>query len=304
MNLRYLKLVKTIVEEGNISKSADRLFLTQSALSHQLRDFEERLGVKVFIRTRNDWRLTPEGEEIYQVACEVISRIDLGLQKISKVQEGSRGTIRLSTECYSFYHGLPRFIQKMGVLYPEIEIILTLESQQHFVSQLLSGELDICLNTHNINNNEIVSYELFNDEMFAIVHQENPLAQQQFIVPNDFSKHNLIIHSFPLETATIYNHFLKPNDIEPKKVTAIPMTEVALELIEANMGIACYPKWQLKSFQLSNALQLLKIGERGFIRTHYLSTRANFKESKYIQDFIDSFLEENISWSSSMSKFN
>lgn len=299
MNLRYLKLVKTIVEEGNISKSADRLFLTQSALSHQLRDFEERLGVKIFIRARNDWKLTPEGEEIYQVACEVIARIDEGLQKISKVQEGSRGTIKLSTECYSFYRGLPKFIQKMGVLYPEIEIILTLESQQNFVSQLLSGELDICLNTHKINNNDIVSYELFNDEMFAVVHHENQLAQQKFMSPNDFANHHLIIHSLPLTTATIYKHFLLPNKIKPKKVTAIPMTEVALELVEANMGIACYPKWQLKAFQLADELRLVKIGERGFIRTHYLSTRSNFSASKYIQDFIDSFLEENISWSPS-----
>ncbi|MEL7120664.1 MAG: LysR family transcriptional regulator [Bacteroidota bacterium] len=296
MNLRYLKLVKTIVEEGNISKSADRLFLTQSALSHQLRDFEERLGIKIFIRTRNNWKLTPEGEEVYQVACEVISRIDEGLQKISKVQEGSRGTIKLSTECYSFYHGLPKFIQKMSALYPEIEIILTLESQQHFVSQLISGELDICLNTHNINNSDIVSYKLFSDEMFALVHEENKLAQLKFISPNGFSNINLIIHSFPLESAAIYKHFLKPNNIEPQKVTAIPMTEVAIELVEANMGIACYPKWQLRSFQLPNSLKLVKIGKEGFIRTHYLSTRSNFKKSKYIQDFIDSFLEENITW--------
>ena len=294
MDLRYLKLVKTIVEEGNISKSAERLFLTQSALSHQLRDFEERLGIKVFKRSRNDWKLTSEGEEIYRVACEVIARIDLGLQKIDKIQEGSRGTIKLSTECYSFYHGLPSFIQKMGVLYPEIEIILKLESQQHVVSQLVSGELDICLNTHNINNSDVVSYELFKDEMFGVVHVENPLASKEYISPNDFLQQNLIIHSYPLETATVYQGFLKPNEIEPNKVTAIPMTEVALELVEANMGITCYPKWQLKSFRLPDTLKLVRLGPNGFIRTHYLSTRANFKETKYIQDFIDSFLEENI----------
>jgi LysR family transcriptional regulator for metE and metH len=294
MDLRYLKLVKTIVEEGNISRSADRLFLTQSALSHQLRDFEERLGAKVFIRSRNDWRLTPEGEEIYSVACEVISRIDKGLEKINKVQEGAGGTIRLSTECYSFYQGLPAFIQKMGILYPEIEIILTLESQLHFASSLTSGELDICLNTYNINNKDVVSYELFTDEMFAVVHAENPLAGQGYIAPGDFSDQNMIIHSYPIESATVYQNFLRPNKVEPKKVTAIPMTEVALELIEANMGIACYPKWQLSAFRLPDTIRLVRLGKDGFKRTHYLSTRSNFKASKYIQDFVDSFLEENM----------
>lgn len=294
MDLRYLKLVKTIVEEGNISKSADRLFLTQSALSHQLRDFEERLGIKVFIRSRNDWKLTPEGEEVYKVACDVISSIDQGLEKISKVQEGSRGTIKLSTECYSFYHGLPSFIQRMGALYPEIEIVLTLESQHDFVNKLVSGEFDICLNTYNINNADVISHELFKDEMFAVVHEENPLANKEFVSPNDFQSQNLIIHSLPVDGASVYQHFLKPNKVEPQKVTAIPMTEIALELVEANMGIACYPKWQLKSFIIPDSLRLVKLGENGFLRTHYLSTRSNFKETRYIQDFIDSFLEESI----------
>ena len=113
MDLRYLKLVKAIVEEGNITRSADRLFLTKSALSHQLREFEERIGVKVFMRSRNNWNLTKEGKEIYILACEVIERIDAGMDKIANIQSGSRGTIKLSTACYSFYHGLPAFIRKM-----------------------------------------------------------------------------------------------------------------------------------------------------------------------------------------------
>ena len=103
MEIKYFRLIKTIAEEGNIVNSSEKLFLTQSALSHQLIVLEERLGFKVFHRTRNNWNLTEEGEELYKLAKEVLLTIEKGFNNIKYIKEGSVGTIKLSTECYSFY---------------------------------------------------------------------------------------------------------------------------------------------------------------------------------------------------------
>jgi len=294
MDLRYLKLVKTIVEEGNITKSADRLFLTKSALSHQLREFEERIGIKVFIRSRNDWQLTKEGQEIYDLACQVIERIDEGMTKIAKIQAGSQGTIKLGTECYSFYHGLPAFIQKMGVLYPEIDIILQVESKPPPFSQLLSNELDMCIVTQDSVSDKILTYELFDDELFALVNAEHALADKEYLDPADFSGQHLIIHSYPLETVSVYQLFLKPHHVDPKRITAVPMTEVALELIESNMGIACFSKWALKLFKLPEALRFVRLGQHGLRRKHYLAIRSEDEHKQYIRDFIDNIKENDL----------
>ena len=292
MDLRYLKLVKTIVEEGNITKSADRLFLTKSALSHQLRDFEERIGVKLFFRSRNEWTLTKEGHEVYDIACQVIHRIDEGLTKIAKIQSGARGTIKLSTECYSFYHGLPAFIQRMNVLYPEIDIVLKVESKQTPMSQLLSNDLDMCIVTHPSGSDKILTYELFEDELFALVNVEHDLAQKAYLDAFDFADQHLIIHSLPIETVSVYQHFLKPHHVDPKRITAIPMTEVALELIESNMGIACYSKWALKSFKLPESLKFIRLGHNGLKRKHYLAIRSEDQQKQYIREFIDNIKED------------
>ncbi|HAA13898.1 MAG TPA: LysR family transcriptional regulator [Cytophagales bacterium] len=294
MDLRYLKLVKTIVEEGNITKSADRLFLTKSALSHQLREFEERIGIKVFIRSRNDWQLTKGGQEIYDLACQVIERIDEGLAKITQIKAGSQGTIKLGTECYSFYHGLPAFIQKMGVLYPEIDIILQVESKPPPFSQLLSNELDMCIVTHDSVSDKILTYELFDDELFALVNVENDLADKDYLDPADFAEQHLIIHSYPLETVSVYQHFLKPHHVDPKRITAVPMTEVALELIDSNMGIACYSKWALKLFKLPETLKFVRLGKQGLRRKHFLAIRAEDQDKQYIRDFIDNIKEDDM----------
>ena len=292
MDFKYLKLVKTIADEGNIAKSADRLFLTQSALSHQLRDFEERAGIKVFVRSRNDWKLTKEGHEIYDMACQVINRVEEGMAKISKIQTGSRGTIKLGTECFSFYRGLPSFIQKMSALYPEIDIKLTVESKQPSAYQLLNNQLDMCIVTTPLESDKIFTYELFEDELFALLHVEHELAEKDYLDPADFSNQHLIIHSFPLETVSVYHHFLRVHQVNPLKITAIPMTEVALELIESNMGISCHSKWALKVFNLPDCLKFIPLGRNGLKRKHYLAIRAEDRDKQYIQDFVDNIKED------------
>ena len=292
MELKYLKLIKTIAEEGNIANSAENLFLTQSALSHQLKDLEDRLGFKVFVRTRNNWKLTEEGNELYKLSIKVLNDIDLGLKNIKQIKKGTKGKIRLSTECYSFYEGLPAFIQKMGVLYPGIEIDLVIEDTHQPIPKILSNELDIAIVSTKPADESLVSIKLFEDEIFAIMHIENQLASKQYIEIDDFSQIHLIIHSFPIETVSVYEYYLRPNNIMPYKISAIPLTEVSLEMVNANMGVMCLPKWALKAFNLSKDLVFKRIGKSGLIRTHYLVLRKSDMDKKYLSDFILNIEEE------------
>lgn len=292
MEIKYFRLIKTIVEEGSIANSAEKLFLTQSALSHQLRELEERLGFKVFLRTRNKWELTDEGIELYKLGNTIIESIEKGFQNIEQLRTGSVGTIKVSTECYSFYQGLSAFIQKMGLLYPAINVDLILEATHQPIQKILSNEIDIAIITSEPENETLSSIEIYEDEIFAIMHKENTLSKTDFLDANDFSDTHLIIHSFPLETVSVYDQFLKPNKITPLKISAIPLTEVALEMVDANMGIMCMPKWALKSFKLSDDLIFKRISRNGLKRTHHLVFRKSDKSKKYINDFIRNFKDD------------
>ena len=291
MEIKYFRLIKTIVEEGSIANSSEKLFLTQSALSHQLRELEEQLTFKVFIRNRNQWKLTEEGEEFYELAIQVLSTIEKGFDKIKYIREGSKGTIRMSTECYSFYQGIPSFLQKMRVLYPEIKIDLIMEATHQPIDKLLNQEIDMAIVTSKPKSDRLISLEVFHDEVFALVHQENCLVAKPYLEPADFKDIHLIIHSYPLETVAVYQHFLKLHQVKPLKITAIPFTEVSLELIQNNHGIMCAPKWAVQSFRLSEELKFKRIGEAGLFRTHYLVFRKSDQDKKYIQDFVANFQE-------------
>ena len=151
MELKYYRLIKTIAEEGSIANSSGKLFLTQSALSHQLRELEQRLGFKVFHRKRNQWLLTPEGRELYTLSVQLFETIDKGFSKIQSIKEGSRGSIKLAVECQSFFHDLPEFIQKIGFLYPEIDVSLNIGSRHELFAKIKSGEID-CNDVHIATN--------------------------------------------------------------------------------------------------------------------------------------------------------
>lgn len=292
MEIKYFRLIKAIAEEGSIANSSEKLFLTQSALSHQLKELEEQLGFKVFHRTRNEWKLTDEGTELYKLGNTILDSIDKSFKNIQYIRTGSVGTIKVSTECYSFYQGLPNFIQKMGLLYPEINLDLILEATHQPISKILSNEIDIAIVTSKPGNDLLTSIEIFDDEIFAIMHKENELNKLAFIDVSDFSDVHLIIHTFPLETVSVYEQFLKPNKIIPSKISAIPLTEVALEMIGANFGVMCMPKWALKSFKLSDELVYKRIGKNGLKRSHFLVIRKSDITKKYIQDFISNFTDE------------
>ncbi len=292
MEIKYFRLIKTITEEGSIANSSEKLFLTQSALSHQLKELEEQLGFKVFHRTRNKWTLTEEGTELYTLGNTILEKIDKSFKNIQQIRAGSVGTIKVSTECYSFYQGLPRFVQKMGLLYPKINVDLILEATHQPIAKILSNEIDIAIVTSKPTNNLLTSIEVFEDEIFAIMHKENLLNKLEFVDVGDFLDMHLIIHSFPLETVSVYEQFLKPNRVLPSKISAIPLTEVALEVVKGNFGVMCMPKWALKSFKISDDLVYKRISKNGLKRSHFLVIRKADKTKKYIQDFISNITDE------------
>ena len=292
MELKHFRLIKTIAEEGSIANSSEKLFLTQSALSHQLRELEERLGFKVFFRTRNQWQLSEQGQQLYKLAVDIFKSIDEGFSAIKHINDGARGKVRIGTECYSFYQNLPSFIQKMGILYPDIEVDIVLDATHQPIPKLLSQDIDIAIVTQKPASDKLSSIELYEDEIRCLMNNENELTDKPFIDAGDFSNCHLIIHSFPIESVSVYEHFLKPNRVSPAKISAIPFTTVAIEMIKANMGMMCVPEWTLDSYKLPEQVLFKKIGPHGLKRTQYLIYRTEDISKKYISDFIANLQED------------
>ncbi len=297
MEIRHLKLIKAIVEEGSITKAIDKLHLTQSALSHQLKEAEYQLGTPIFLRTNKKLVLTKAGEKIYELANEILNKLTETESQIKQMVFGEYGEIRISTECFSSYHWLPSVLKQFHLLYPNVELKIVTEATHIPLQKLLENTIDIAIVSDTIKDHHIKYTELFQDEVVVVISENHPWADKKYVVAEDFVNEHLIIHSLPMETVTIYQYFLAPAKVSPKKITPLPLTEASLEMVKADMGIMSMAKWALQPHIKNNPIKAVKVGKNGLKRKHFIAIRANETYPDYFQHFINFLQNEiNLQW--------
>ncbi len=294
MEIRHLKLIKAIVEEGSITKAINKLNLTQSALSHQLKEAEYQLGTKVFLRVNKKLVLTKAGAKLYELAGEILEKLSDTEVQIKKLLYGEYGEIRISTECYTSYHWLPSLMRQYHLLYPNVELKIVMEATHHPLQKLLSGDLDVAITSDPIKDSNITYIELFQDEMFAVVPDSHEWTKKKFVSAEDFADQNLIVHSLPLETVSVHQFVLAPAGVTPKKVTVLPLTEAAIEMVKAEMGIMVMAQWAMEPYLQADSLKTVKIGRKGLKRNHYIAILKNKQLPEYFTRFVE-FLRREIS---------
>lgn len=295
MEIRHLRLIKAIVEEGSITKAIDKLHLTQSALSHQLKEAEYQLGTKIFLRANKRLILTKAGEKLYHTATDIIEKLADTEKEIKQLVFGEHGEIRISTECYSSYHWLPMVLKQFQLLYPNIELKIIMEATHYPLQKLLANVLDIAIVSDRLEDDNIKYIELFQDEMLMLVSENHSWANKKYVVAEDFINEHLLIHSLPLETVTVHQLFLAPAKISPRKITPLPLTEASIEMVKAEMGVMSMAKWALQPYLKNSSLKAIRIGKNGLKRKHYIAIINHKEQLAYFSHFIE-FLQTEISF--------
>jgi len=142
LEVRHLKLVAAVAEEGTITRAANRLHLTQSALSHQLHDAEEQLGTTLFERTSKKMKLTSAGERVLASARTVLQELHRVEKDIESNAAPIRGKVRLTTQCYTVYHWLPSCLMRFMKTYTDVDVKVVVEATQNPFVALLEEKVD------------------------------------------------------------------------------------------------------------------------------------------------------------------
>src|SRR6185295_10871966 len=122
LEVRHLQLVAAVAEMGSLTRAGDRLHLTQSALSHQLRGIESRLGAALFLRVGKRLVLTPAGERLLASAKDILERLAQAEEDIRRMGKEHAGVLRITTECYTCYHWLPPLLMRYRRKFPRVEV--------------------------------------------------------------------------------------------------------------------------------------------------------------------------------------
>ena len=292
MEIRHLRLVKAIVEEGSIAKAIDKLHLTQSALSHQLREAESQLGTAIFHRVNKKLVLTAVGEKVLQRAYTILGELAAMNQEVKELIGGETGRIRLSTECYTSYHWLPAIMRRFNADFPNVDVSINFEATHQPLPKLLGGQIDLAITSDPLPEPALKFVELFQDELVAVVPAAHPWAAKAYVTAQDFATVNLIIHSLPLETVTVFQKLLTPAGIAPQKLIVLPLTEASIELVKADMGVAVMAQWALKPYLVSDDLRTVRITPEGLLRQQYAARLRNHEYPLYYESFLQFLTQE------------
>ena len=291
MELRHLRLIQTVFETGTLTGAAEKLHLSQSALSHQLKDLEGELGVTVFHRSAKRMTLTEAGKRLHETACRVLSEIERAETEIARISTGEGGRLRIVTACYTCYHWLPGILKGFRKVYPGVEVAINLAATADPYGHLLSGDLDLGIVNRRVTEPGLEYQTLFEDEEVVLVGRNHMWGKKKFVAPKDLADQHLVVFDSHLKESNLFKKVLTPAGITPQQVVKLPMTEAILEMVKSGLGITVMVKWAALPQIKSSQLIALPLTAKGVKRTWYAVVVKDRYRPQYVQAFIDQIRE-------------
>jgi LysR family transcriptional regulator for metE and metH len=286
LEVRHLLLVRAVAEEGSLTRAGLRLNLTQSALSHQLLDLEERLGTALFHRVSKRMVLTRAGERVLESAQRVLQDLEHAEEEVRLFAAEKRGLLRLTTECYTCYHWLPALLSRFERKHPGVDVRIDVAATRQPLEALIAGTIDLALVSSEIVDKRFRVTTLFDDELMAIVAPEHPLASRDHVTAKDFANETLFVYH-SLDETTIYQRVLRPAGVEPKRWMQVPITEATIELVRGGMGVAVLAKWSVWPQIESHSVVAIPVTRSGLRRQWKGAVLRASKIPVYVDDFLD-----------------
>jgi LysR family transcriptional regulator, regulator for metE and metH len=287
LEVRHLTLVETVAKEGGLTKAANRLHVTQSALSHQLRDIEDKLGTPLFLRLNKRMLLTQAGERLLSSAPLVLEELKRAEEDIQQIALHREGIVRISTECYTCYHWLPRVLKHFNRQFPRVEVRIVAEATRRPIQALLDGRLDLAITSSPTRNRKLTFKPLFKDELVAIMSPDHSLASRPYLTAKDFAGEHLLVYSVPKEELTVFQKFLLPAGVSPRHISRVELTEAIVEMVKAGLGIGVMARWAVAPQVESGSLRALSLTARGLHRQWSAAIIRNKATPSYLLKFAE-----------------
>jgi len=285
VELRHLKTLSALRDAGSLVEAAERVHLTQSALSHQIKDLEDRLNCSLFIRKTKPISFTSAGQRLLALADDVLPMIRNAERDIARLAGGEAGRLNICIECHSCFDWLMPTIDHFRQNWPEIEMDLSTGFSFLPLPALARGDLDLVITSDPEPRNGITYIPLFSYESMLALSKQHRLVARKFIQPEDLASETLITYPIDHSRLDVFTRFLDPADVEPDTRTA-ELTVMMVQLIASGRGVSALPNWAMHEYIERDYITARPMGEKGLWCTLYAAIREDQKNSEYMVDFL------------------
>ncbi|OBW95310.1 LysR family transcriptional regulator [Gallibacterium salpingitidis] len=286
LELRHLKTLLALKETGSVSSAAKRVYLTQSALSHQLKLIEEQFGLPLFERKTNPIRFTAAGERLIQLANEVLPKVAMAERDLARVQQGEAGELRIAVECHTCFDWLMPAMDEFRQHWGLVELDIVSGFQTDPVGLLLTDRADWAIVAEVEENSDVIYRPLFAYEMVGICARDHELAAKEIWQAEDFIDQTVITYPVPDEMLDLVRQVLKPAGINPIRRTT-ELTIAMIQLVASKRGVAAVPYWAVLPYLERGYVVARKITDKGLYSNLYAAIRVEDQHIAYIDDFYE-----------------
>ena len=283
----HLAIVQQVDKLGSLTAAAEALFLTQSALSHSVKKLEQQLGTDIWLREGRSLRLTQAGEYLLQVANRVLPQLELAETRIGQYAEGERGSLRIGMECHPCYQWLLKIVSPYLARWPDVDVDVKQKFQFGGIGALFGYEIDLLVTPDPLYKPGLRFTPVFDYEQVLVVSRGHPLAGVAYVKPEQLTTEVLITYPVAIDRLDIYTQFLMPAGITPRRQKAIETTDIMLQMVASDRGVAALPRWLAEEYADKMPVVPLRLGRGGIAKQIFLGCREADVDIDYLKAFVE-----------------
>ncbi|MDC9720265.1 MAG: LysR family transcriptional regulator [Gammaproteobacteria bacterium] len=271
LSIRQLQMIRALEVSGSVTAAAVALQVSQSALSHRIREAERLLETALYSRQNKKLIATPAGLRVQFAARRVLAELERADQDVAHMSGGVTATVRLGLEAYAPHHWLPELYQKLAQNCPHIGLEIAADVGLNPEAALRQQTIDIALVSGLQPASDFNCIHLGEDPMLALMANTHPLAKYTHLLPEMFAQFPYVAYHTNPEQGREYDLVFRRQHILPTHVISAGVTEAVLTIVGDGQGITILPAWTALSQAPKYGLATRPIGDGEYTTRWYLA---------------------------------
>jgi DNA-binding transcriptional LysR family regulator len=289
-----LKAFCLVFELKSFSKAAEAKIMSQSAMSHLIKNLEEELGVKLFLRQGKRVVPTSMGRLFYEHANGILEQYKKMEDELHAAANLIKGPLLIGASTTVASYLLPQVFYNFATIYAEIRIELTVSNTEKIMDDLLGGRIEFGIVEGNVKNPFVTATEIAEDEIVIIASEDNPLAKKKTVTAWDLEPQRFIMPEIGSGTREFVEGLLREAGIAPERINTfmtLGSMELITQMVRAGLGISFVSKWSVFHAIKEGSIRILNLPGKRLRRKFYLVSMADEPSTVAAKTFF-AFLKE------------
>lgn len=266
MDLRQLEMFRAIVETGSFTRAGEKLFVSQSAISRQIKHLEQELGDQIFKRGNRQIYLTSTGEILLQYTLKIFNEIRQMNSEIADLTHLRRGSLHLAGGMSVCTYLFPELLKEFRRLYPNLELRIATGITEEILRMVRSNEVDLALLSLPFKEPDLEVIPAVTEELVLVMNEDHPLNQKKDISYSDLEPFTFIHFESGSNTRKLLDRIFREEEIHFRNTMELQNVEITKPLVEKGLGISVIPYPAVVSTSSTERLCFRRIGGKKIYR--------------------------------------